>query len=494
MLVTSTPKNIHKDCVFVAVPYTDTDKPLMAPAILKSIAIKAGKSAATVDVNIKFIKYLDKLTDEKRHQILSFFRAEICHLEVQQEIFDLLKDMAEEILRYQPKIVGICVFTRDCRCATKYLSWMLKKIDPNIKIILGGAGIIQHFAGHANFAADLKKSGVIDDFVYGDGEIVLYNYLKNIQSDMTGLNNHAWDQISRQDLESFPPPDYEDYDLSQYGLPLALPINGSRGCVRHCDFCDIHAHWKKFTYRGGENIFQEMLLMRQKHGIKYFNFTDSLINGNMREYRVLMNLIADYNRNKSDDEKFKWSSYFIFRDKKTFGEEDWRLTSEGGGDRLFVGIETISDHARKQMGKNFTNEDIDYAFQMGMKFKTFTFVLLMLSGHVAETDEDHEFELQWWPNQVKYKNAIAAINTGTTLGILDNTPLDKNFNELGLIRVGPYPEDWVNPVTDNTPEKRLRWNQEVYQVLKNCGFRILRGHDPHYILERMRNTTNGLLE
>jgi hypothetical protein len=302
-----------------------------------------------------------------------------------------------------------------------------------------------------------------------------------------GLDSEDWHQLSNDEIRSLPIPNYDDYDFLHYELPRSLPILGSRGCVRHCDFCDIHAHWKKFSYRDAENIFLEMLHLSKKFQVYHFHFTDSLINGNMKEYRVLMTKIADHNKNKPDSEKLRWSSFFILRSKSSFSEDDWRLTMDGGALQLAVGIETLSDAARKKLGKNFTNEDIEYAFTMAQKYPGFKFVLLFLTGYPTETDEDHEFELQWWPQQVKYKDVISAVNTGTPLGILHNSPLHANFEKMGLVSVGPAPEDWVNPATDNTPQKRVRWNQEIVDVVTGCGFNISRGHDAHYILERMRS-------
>jgi radical SAM superfamily enzyme YgiQ (UPF0313 family) len=403
--------------------------------------------------------------------------------------------MAHDICQYDPKIVGISVFTYNCCCCAKYLAWTLKKINPNLKIIVGGPGISNNLIGSAEFAENLKNNNVIDDFIYGDAEHALVNYLKfgsknSLNINMSGINSNSWKPLTSKELEQSPIPDYSDYDFSLYATPLAIPINGSRGCVRQCDFCDIHSHWTKFSYRGGEHIFQEMLMVSEKYNVNYFNFTDSLINGNLKEYRILMRLIANYNSQVDDNKKLRWSSFFIFRPKSTFGDEDWELTSKGGAHVLAVGVETLSDNVRKKLGKNFTNDDIIYSFQMAQKFGKIKFSLLFFTGHPYETDEDHEFELQWWPKQIKYKDVIASVNTGTPLGILQNTPLEKKFHDIGLVSTGPNPEDWINPETNNTPQKRVKWNDEIVQTVKHCGFFVERGHDAHYIIERLRHTND----
>lgn len=489
-----------KNCVFVTVPFTDTINPLMAPAILKSIAQQAGRTSTTIDLNAVFLHHLNDLTEDVRHKLISFFKEEKWHEDTVQLLFNLLHQMAQRILEHQPEIVGISVFTYDCRVATKYLSWFLKKINPSIKIIIGGPGILHHFSGHAKFAEDLQKQGVIDFFVYGDGEKALYHYLTTGNSKFVGINSHTWLQLSREEIELLPRPDYTDYDFSLYRElfgsayrdQVGIPVLGSRGCVRQCTFCDYHVHWEKFTYRSGQHIFDELVEFHQKFKINRFHFTDSLVNGNLREYRNMTELLADYNQKLPDSERITWGGFFIFRSKSAFTENDWKLTSDSGGRVLNVGIETINDSVRKELGKNFTNEDIDYAFDMAQKYGSkITFNLLFFTGYPSETDEDYEYQVQWWRDRVeKYRDVIKSANSGTPLGILANTPLERDFDKLGLVRTGPAPEDWVNPANGNTPEKRIKWNSMIVNVLKECGIPNVVGHDTHYILERMKHSND----
>jgi hypothetical protein len=476
----------QKHAVFITVPFTDTVQPLIAPAILKSVALKVGLSAATLDLNAEFNRDLGHVPSaETRHRILAFFREEVCYPDVIDQVYAMLDGMAHRIMALSPKIVGISVFTYNCRAAAKYLSWRLKKTSPNLRIVLGGSGILHHFAGVSRFALDLKKHGVIDEFIYGDGERTMASYLRG-DTNITGLSTVDWQQMSREEIASQPMPDYDDYDFSLYAKPLTLSIAGSRGCVRKCTFCDVHEHWPRFTYRGGEDIFKEMVSLSEKHGAYDFHFTDSLINGNMREYRILMQRLADYNRSRPEATKLKWYSFFILRPRTAFREDDWRLTSEGGGRNLAVGIETVSESARRHLGKDFTNADIEWSFQMARKYGGIRFSLLFLTGYVTETEEDHQAALAWWPQQVQYQDVIDNVNTGSPLGILANTPLDRNREQLGIITTGANPEDWVNPSTDNTPERRVRWNREIRGLVESLGFRVYVGHDTHYILERMK--------
>jgi radical SAM superfamily enzyme YgiQ (UPF0313 family) len=258
---------MQRDIIFTTVPFSDTNKPLMAPAILKSIATQAGKTSLVIDLNAEFRCYIETLDDNTRFKILAFFREEQWTTEIVDMAFVLLSQWAKKILSYSPKIVGISLLTYNCQAAAKYLAWMLKKIDPDVKVILGGAGILTHFAGRATFAEQLQKNGVIDFYVYGDGEKALYHYLTSGNTKFSGISMYNWTQLNRHEVESLPTPDYDDYDFSLYEQPLKLPILGSRGCVRSCTFCDVHSHWEKFTYRSGQHVFNEMITLNQKYGV-----------------------------------------------------------------------------------------------------------------------------------------------------------------------------------------------------------------------------------
>jgi len=477
------------DCVFVTVPYTDTIKPLMAPAILKSIATQAGKTSVTIDLNRVFLNQFKTLPQNVQTKMIYFLKQEIWYNDQFVElVFDMFQQLAQKILAYSPKVVGISVFTYDCRVAAKYIAWMIKKIDPSVKIIFGGAGIMYGLNQKAVFAETLQKSGLIDFFIYGDGEKSLYHYLTTSNEKFVGINRHAWLQLTNKEIEALPRPDYSDYDFSMYPSPeYYLPILGSRGCVRHCTFCDVHGHWEKFTYRSGQHIFEEMKYFKQEFGVKYFQFTDSLINGNLREYRVMTQLLSDHNKDLPEEEKITWGGFFIFRAKSSFTERDWELTVNGGGRHLIVGIETLNDQVRKDLGKNFTNDDIEYSFEMSQKYGSIMkFILLFITGYPTETDADYDFREKWFRENVKYQDVINSITVGTTLGITENTPLWRDFDKLGLVKCGPSPEEWINPANGNTLEKRLAWTDRMTKVVADCGYLENKIGDQHYILERLK--------
>jgi radical SAM superfamily enzyme YgiQ (UPF0313 family) len=249
-------------------------------------------------------------------------------------------------------------------------------------------------------------------------------------------------------------------------------------------FCDYIEHWKKFNYRSGESIFKEMLHQNRKYGVTNFKFQDSLINGNLKEYKVLIKLLAEYNE-KNKNNRFTWSSYFIFRPKNTFNEELWELTAKSGAQFLVVGVESLQEHIRYHMGKHFSNEDIEFSLEMGAKYNLY-FNLLFIVGYVTETEKDIEFTIEWLRNHTNYKDNID-LSFGGTLGILPNTYLDRHKEELKIVTYGRPYQKWINIETGSNPKQRVMWNKKINAVAKELGYNVNSDLDNHYILELLMN-------
>jgi len=481
------------DIVIASVPFTETEVPVMAPAMLKSIAIKAGYSTLALDLNILTV---NRLKNHKFHdQISNYFMDNILPGE---ECFDRVVEeiefLANEIYKHQPKILCLSLLTYCSQVVTKWLCMEIRKLLPNTKIIIGGPGIVSELVTHETpFIDSLKQGNLIDHYVRGDGEDALFKYLtenKNTES----FDSPDWDMIP--DLNNLPFPDYHDYDWTQYGEPQ-LNILGSRGCVRECTFCDIHEHWKKFQYRNAENIFEEMLYQQKEYGISNFKFHDSLINGNRKQFDVLMKLLSDHN-NRCPDGKIDWVSYFIALPKKTTPEEYWKMIADSGAKLLMVGIESFSQKVRYDMKKRFTDEDIDWMLEMCKKYKINVF-LLDIVGYPTETAEDHELQKKWLLDHVKYINdPIVLLTFGSTMGILPNTYVYDNQESMGITWVDGKDRAftgnnhrWQVKETGNTYKVRMERLKELQDLANKLGYGHRANLEPH---KEMESALSGMIK
>ena len=464
------------EIVLSSVPWTITTIPLMAVGVLKSIALKNNKTCAGLDLNALVLNWSEK--HKYKNKLLDFFHNETYHAEIADDLYNMYLEFAQVLLAHQPKIIGLSLFSYVSQTSTRYICQFLKKLSPDTKIIIGGTGCFENLKGNSSFADELLNNGLIDFYIRGDGEKSFEAFLQG-NLDYPGINNSNWVELSKDDLENLPVPDYDDYDFSQYQMQ-AVPVLGSRGCIRRCTFCDVIEYWKKYNYRSGESVFREMLLQNQRYGVRTFKFQDSLINGNLKEYKILVKLLADHNRTNPEN-SFTWSSFFIFRPQSTFGEEWWKITAESGAQWLNVGVESLSEHARYHMGKHFNNDDIEFSLQMMKKYKVNIFMLI-ITGYVTETQEDVDFAAEWYRSHVEYKDMMK-IQLGGTLGIFPNTYLDRNKEKLNIVTFGPPYQKWNNTVTGSTPEMRAQWQRYLFEICKKLGYGMVDDIDNHYILE-----------
>lgn len=465
------------DMVICSVPWTETDLPLMAPAALKPIVEKAGLSCLAVDLNAEIQKLI---MGPNRMKYILFFTHEILDKSIEQEINDLFNTLSNQILQVKPKFVGISVFTHSSRVATKHLCDFIKIKNANVQILVGGAGCAWSLNDSTYFVDELKKSKLIDYHIKGDAENSLYNFLIGNKF-FPGIDSNTWKNLNNQELETLPMPNYENYLFDFYKIK-ALPIIGSRGCVKRCTFCDYVTHWTKFQWRTAENIFDEMVSQYQKYKIRHFKFQDSLINGGLKEFNKLCSMLADYNE-KNPKESFKWSSFFVLRDWTASSEKAWELIAKSGAVQLNIGTESFSQSVRYAMGKKYNDASIIKHFEQAQKYGIHVRSLHVV-GYITETQTDIDISKQWLRDNTRFIDTVS-FDWGPGLAIMENTYLFDNKIKLGITISKDSPMKWTSKHNDSTDEKRKAWAVELRELSALLGFRVTATLiDNHYLLEQ----------
>ena len=427
--------------VIAAVPYINTPRPMAAPGVLKASLNKHGINCIALDLNVDIenrIKY-----HPLKEKFVAFFKHQIIHEEITEELSLMIEYCANEILSHAPTIIGLSLFCYSCQHFTSWLCSALRQQSPDIKIVIGGPGIqLESGAMLFDYPSKLKRKGLINDYISGDGENSMVEYVKG-NYDYPGINSSNWEPVD--DLNSMPIPDYSDYKWFKYEQQ-SIPIIDSRGCVQDCEFCDVIAFWKKFQYLKADTIFSQMLELMEKHKFTKFDFRSSISNGNLKEFKKLLELISNFNSNSKyfPTERMIWDGSFIIRSAKTHDEEFWKLLKSSNPDRLFVGVESVVERVRINLGKKFTNADLDYFLSMTQKYEI-PVNLLCIAGYPTETDAEYEYSKQWFRSHKQYAgNSVYGIQL-SSITILPGTHLEKNvdhesFNKLELKRKQRYNE------------------------------------------------------
>jgi hypothetical protein len=456
------------DIVFCSVPGTFTARPVLAPAVLKSCAQQAGFQCSAIDLNIEVMNMVER--HPKKTVIEDFFKLQRIHPDIVQDIGDMIEYCANRIISSNCPQVGLSLLTQDNQFFAIWLCYHLKTIKPELKILIGGSGIKNFITESTmSFAQLLKEHGYIDDYINGDGEHSIVEYLQGNRA-YAGINSGTWTPIT--DLNALPFPDFDDYDFAQYTDP-GIPICDSRGCVRTCEFCDIIEHWKRYQYRTAENIFAEMQHQIKKYNITRFYFYNSLTNGNMKQFQRLLDLICDYNQ-ANPHGQISWDGYFIVRNAQQHPETFWQKIKKSNG-ALQLGIESVVQRVRVSLGKNFTNADIDYHLEMAQKYRI-RLLLLLIVAYPTETLDDFEFTKQWFRERRRFAPHTITSVVCSLAAILPNTELQRKQKSYGIVS-GSVPTVWMIPETDISTQDRLIYQQEIIDLLRELNMNPDNGGD-----------------
>jgi hypothetical protein len=272
------------------------------------------------------------------------------------------------------------------------------------------------------FVDFLRRRQLISHEILGDGEEALLELLGGDKS------SHKSNKVDYKNKE-LPFANFDDYDLWKYpgqlnkGYPQ-MPIFGSKGCVRRCDFCDVENVQGKFRFRTGKNIFKEILYLADKYKIRDFNFTDSLVNGSLSSFKEWVSELAEYNRN-NPTQRITWNGSWICRPVGQMPEEFYTLMAESGCESLSTGYETGSDNVLKAMNKKTNVRAFAYELEQFNKHKI-KILGLFITAHWSETWEDFLATCNFFYRLVPYSRSgiFLGINLGATGILIKNTPAD----------------------------------------------------------------------
>lgn len=463
------------ELAIIVLPRLDLTRPAIAPAILTSLANEINVDSKMYDFALKLKKIS---TSEEWNEFELHWQIDLkyeMNKILERKIDDIFNDFANEVLNDNPKIIAISVFSHNSINATNlFLEKIRSKTDA--KIVIGGQGIQSRIYSKDTYAEHVLKKGLIDYFCAGEAETTFKKVLLG-ETIGPGINNFGWKQL--EDLDETPVPDYSQYDLEHYyhlDSGKSLWVNGSRGCVRRCDFCDIGKIWKKFRFRSGESLAKEILQQITKHHVKSFQFGDALINGSMKAFNDMTSSIVRYIK---EEKMYRplLGGHFIVRPPSQMLPEHYENAGKAGLDLISIGIETGSDELRFRMNKKFTNDDIAYHLEQCRK-NNIKNLFLMFSGHPTETIEDHEKTLEM------FKRFRTFVASGTIAGlevasaaILEDTPLSHWASEHGMIfneeKLRGDVRFWYNPANSSlTLKERIRRQLEIYETAISLGYPV----------------------
>lgn len=294
----------------------------------------------------------DHLTKLFGHEdLLQILRFLMC------EALDFCKDAAEEILAYNPWMIG---FTSSFQqnCASLAIIKQVKQRKPDILTAMGGANC-QTDMGEELF----RQFSEIDYIGQGECDHSFVDLLQSLRNGNEPLNvsgilsrtnshsPHAAQPLLGEDLNRQPYPDFGDYFTQLQTVAGAnriapsLLMETSRGCwwgAKHqCTFCGFNGEELSFRSKSVSRAMNEMTALVNQYEIPFVSMVDNILD--MRYFKTLLPKLADHP-----------IVDIFYETKANLSKAQVHLLARSRIGWINPGIESLSDQALRLMRKGTT--------------------------------------------------------------------------------------------------------------------------------------------
>lgn len=276
-----------------------------------------------------------------------------------EEARALVERACEEILRLDPKVVGLSSsYHQHLACLA--LAKRLKDRRPDLLVAIGGANCNDPMA-----AETFRRFAFVDAVVCGPGEIALVElvrrhlagrhdrpvpgvYWRAVETDLplAAPERHA----PEPPLDSLPYPDFDDFFAAWQAHDMAgepkLPIEASRGCwwgeKHHCVFCSENGHSMRYRRKTPDRLAAEFEWMLERYPGHLIAATDEILD--LRLVDTLMPRLAARPGRKR----------IFFSLKANIRKAQLARLAAAGVVALQPGIESLADEILGPMEKGVT--------------------------------------------------------------------------------------------------------------------------------------------
>lgn len=383
------------------------------------------------DINVAAYHYLKDTYNVDYWDSQNYFKWE--QPVYREEVHPILKPMLDEyiqkILADGTNFIGFSLYLTNL-LPTLYMIERIKQLSPEKVIIVGGPEAFNTWFDDLVHNTHGLPRGLINYVIRGEGEQELLTLLENYNvlpqsDDVTYLGGLK----SSLDLNQLPFPDYDDFDLDLYQHQDGVSIETSRGCVAKCTFC-AETHFWRYRWRESNRVLDEMKYQVSKYGINRFWFVDSLANGNFKEFKNLVEDLAE------SDLDIRWNSYA--RCDGRMDADMFKNIAKSGCISLSFGVESGSEKVLADMKKNIKVWEIENNLR-DAKAAGISSHVNWVVGFPTEGPQEWLHSLHVLHNTRKW---IYAISPGMTCG-------DAAFSDLNL-NWKKYEMQWKEKPWDNT--------------------------------------------
>ncbi|WP_348946185.1 radical SAM protein [Chitinibacter sp. FCG-7] len=384
---------------------------------------------------------------------LRYLLANMGDLQPQTEIMEFViggktAEFAERLLAKKPKIIGFGVYIWNVE-ETARLVALLKRVAPEVKIILGGPEVSYESAEQA-----IVKEA--DFVITGWGEITLPDLCRQILNGPQPLMKiHAGVQAKLADL-ALPYQLYTDEDIKN----RTLYVEASRGCPFKCEFC-LSALDKTAWPFELTRFLDEMETLYQR-GARLFKFVDRTFNLNINTSLQIMQFFLDKIAAHPDDPVF--AHFEVVPDHLPEALREGIMKFPPGALQFEIGIQSFNPEVQTLVSRKQNNEKAADNIRWLVEHTQAHLHVDLIAGLPGETVEsfgigfDQLYALR--PHEIQFG----------ILKRLRGTPIIRHTEEFAM-KYDPFPPYTIlaNRDIDFTTMQRLVRFARYWDLVANSG-------------------------
>ena len=200
---------------------------------------------------------------------LRYLYANLDELQTQTELIEFtiktpIEQMLDEILAYDPSIIGFGIYIWNVEQTTKLIK-KLKQIKPDIVVIIGGPEVSYEYH-------NLEVVRFADHLITGQADLAFKLLCRDILNDQPKLEKVITAQPFPLNDLKLPYQFYNREDLAH----RVIYVEASRGCPFKCEFC--LSSLDKTAYPFDLDLFLAEMTQLYQRGARTFKFVDRTFN------------------------------------------------------------------------------------------------------------------------------------------------------------------------------------------------------------------------
>jgi radical SAM superfamily enzyme YgiQ (UPF0313 family) len=330
-----------------------------------------------------------------------------------------------------------------------------KQINPDIKIIVGGANSFRYL-----------HTIQFDAVFQGFSDLAIVDYVKNLPSTKSVfpvvINGDDFNKNFEFNKSQIV---YADTDHIRHGEVVTLEI--SRGCVFNCKFCSYPLIGKKKNdyIKEKDSLKEELLRNYYEHGITSYALSDDTHNENTLKVQMLAEIA------QSLPFKLEYSTYLRI-DLLRSHPEQYAMLNDAGLKGAVFGIESLHTPSTKAIGKGMSSEKI---IEELYTFKEKLPNVLVRAGFIVGLPFETKDSIEKWAEMIQEESFPIHSYQFFPMTI------DRDESKFYRSEFDLHPEkyySWEDDGIWNNGDFNLVWAREFahrYHTLKDSKFRRVGG-------------------